>query len=281
MCKSFTLALALASLTSVASADWSPGQPYKYLQMPDLQNGMDVNATYNGQYPFVKVLADDWLCTSTDAVADIHIWGSWLNDQLPRNATGAPDPNAVVFKLSIHEDVRPVGSYSRPGPLVWETVVQPGAFRSRPYATANELFYEPNTNEVIGADTTVWQYNFDHFLNPFVQQGTLANPKVYWLDVQAMPLADPGTVPPIFGWKTSRDSYFPNPYGITDDDAVFGDTTGFGGIPIEWFEMRYPTHLVPPHPYAGDSINLAFVITPEPTTALLCTLVLPLARRRR
>lgn len=270
------VAVSLLSTTH-ALADWNPGDPYKYRQLPDLQNGMDVNATYNGQYPFVKVLADDWLCKSTDAVRDVHIWGSWLNDQLPRNSAGAPDPSAVVFKLSIHEDSRPPNTYSRPGQLVWQQVFQPGAFRARPYANATELFYDPNTNSILGTDTVVWQYNFDQLLNPFIQQGTAATPKVYWLDVQAMPLGTPGAAPPIFGWKTSRESYFPNPYGITDDDAVYGDTTGFGGVPLNWFDMHYPT----PSPYAGQSINLAFVITPEPGTALFALTLIPVACRRR
>lgn len=269
--------LASLSAASVALADWNPGQPYKYLQRPDLDHGMDVNATYNGQYPFVKVLADDWLCTSTDAVQDIHIWGSWLNDQLPRDPTGAPNPGAVRFKLSIHEDVRPVGSYSRPGALVWQQVFTPGTFIARNYATSQELFYEPNTNQIIGTDTQVWQYNFQNFINPFVQQGTLTAPKVYWLDVQAEPLGIATPVQPIFGWKTSRDSYFPNPYGITDDDAVFGDTTGFGGVPLDWTDMHYPSGTI----YGGESINLAFVITPEPSTMMLGIAILPLVRRRR
>ncbi len=272
---------------AAATADWNPGQPYKYLQRPDVQAGMDVNATYNGQFPFVKVLADDWLCTSTDAVQDIHIWGSWLNDRLPLvpDATGAlvPNPSAVRFKLSIHEDVRPAGSYSRPGAQVWSQVFAPGSFVARrwPFPSQPELFYEPNQNQIIGTDTEIWQYNFDHFLNPFIQQGTATNPKVYWLDVQAEPVgvANPAVPPSIFGWKTSRDSYAPNPFGITDDDAVFADTTSFAGplLPgTTWRDMHYPTG-----PYAGQSINMAFVITPEPGTALLALSVLPMLRRRR
>ncbi len=50
-----------------------------------------------------------------------------------------------------------------------------------------ELFYDPNTNTIIGHDTQVWQYNFAiPAATAFVQQGTAANPMVYWLDVQAV-----------------------------------------------------------------------------------------------
>ena len=80
-----------------AQADWNPGDPAKYVQLPDLSTsqpgaitGMDVNATWQNTstvvppvpvYPFVKVLADDFPCTMTGPITDIHIWGSWLNDK--------------------------------------------------------------------------------------------------------------------------------------------------------------------------------------------------------
>src|SRR2546426_8872613 len=81
----YMLALALTVfLCGVANGDWNPGDPAKWVQTPDLNpTGMDVNASFAGQVPFMKILADDWRCTSMDPVSDIHIWGSWLNDRLP------------------------------------------------------------------------------------------------------------------------------------------------------------------------------------------------------
>ena len=122
---------------------------------------------------------------------------------------------------------------------------------------------------VIGIDTQVIQYNFDLSntvipVPPPVQEVG----KIYWLDVMALPL---DTEPDImFGWKTSRDHW--------NDDAVYGDVDLAGGVPPDWFELRYPFG----HPFEFESIDLAFVITPEPATiSLLCIGGLALLRRRR
>jgi hypothetical protein len=265
-------------------ADWDPSIPAKYVQMPDLNpvpgtiTGMDVNATWRllgvppqPQFPFVKVLADDFPCTTTGPITGIHVWGSWLNDQSNPNTT---------FHLSIHADVPKdaTGAYSHPGNVLWQQEFTPGSYTARLWAQAQEFFYEPNHDTIIGNDTQVVQYNFP--IPPataFVQQGTAANPMVYWLDVQA-------TVPgdEVFGWKTSVNHW--------NDDAVFADTTiplsmggqlyGPAAAPVFWQDMHYPAN----HPFAGQSIDMSFAITtiPEPATLSLLALgVLGLIRRRK
>ncbi len=268
--------LAVSSL--VAMADWEPGMPSKWVQLPDLTpNGMDVNATYQlggtGQPtpPFIKVLADDFLCRETGPITSIHIWGSWLGDIV--------NPN-TFFKLSIHDDV-PAGvdaPYSHPVPIPrWQQEFVPGQYIMRPYASGQEMFYEPNTDTIIGSDTVCFQYNFPIVNDPFIQQGTSTSPIVYWLDVQAFV---PGTE--VFGWKTSPDDW--------NDDAVFADTDALGNLigpmppPVYWKDMTYPAG----HPYGDDtSINLAFVIVPEPGigslllgSGLVCLIVRRLRRWR-
>src|SRR5262245_12758426 len=84
------LASAVASPAPVVRADWNQGDPFKmhYPQLPELTStGLDVLATAQGPGSASpsKILADDWLCTFTGPVSDIHIWGSWLNDRLPNN----------------------------------------------------------------------------------------------------------------------------------------------------------------------------------------------------
>lgn len=278
----------VAMVPSLALADWNPGDPFKWRQEPDLTpTGMDVNATFwnlpQPQFPYQKILADDWLCTSPDPVTDIHIWGSWLNDRIPdQDGNGLPDD--VLIKLSIHDDIAAgVGGipYSRPGPLRFMRVFQPGQYRVRRYPPTvppqppvfvDEQFYEPNSdpryrvtpgtpcdqiprepNPIIGKDTIVWQYNFVNITNPFIQEGTPTSPRIYWLDVQV--LTPQGFV---FGWKTSLNHNL--------DDAVFGDTPGFGAEPTPqpfppfppqpWKDLRYPCG----HKLIG-TIDLAFVIT--------------------
>jgi hypothetical protein len=257
---------------NVANADWIPGQPAKWVQLPDLSStGMDVLATHP------NVLADDFLCTQTGPITDIHIWGSWNRDILPmvQNSDGtlSPDPAAVGFRLSIHSDIPagPTGNYSRPGELLWEKTFAPGTFKVNLYADKiEEGWYDPAAGVYNPqGDHQAWQYNF--FIDPalaFMQKGTASNPMTYWLDVEAFPVNIPGVVNAEFGWKTSVNHW--------NDDAVWADPSITP--PIGWQELRYPSN----HPFAGNSIDMAFVITPEPTTICLLGLgIVSLIRRKK
>jgi hypothetical protein len=46
---------------------------------------------------------------------------------------------------------------------------------------------------------------------------------------------------------------------------VFGDNAAPFADPVSWRDMHYP----PGHPFGGQSIDQAFVITPEPATMAL------------
>lgn len=258
--------------TASVQADWNLGDYYKmhYPQLPDLTpTGMDVLA--GQQVPGIgtgfKILADDFRCIETGPINDVHIWGSWLNDRLPNN-----DARNVAFKLSIHSDIPapPTGGFSMPGPELWSATFSPVSFTVRPVGSGPEQFYDPNIHQIIGTDNTVWQYNFTNLPNPYIQQQGL----IYWLDVQALPL-DNTTY---FGWKTTNPQDPRTPHFM--DDAVYADTAGFNGpLVTAWLPMVYPTG----HPYAGVSLDMAFVITPEPASLLWIAgaTFLMAARRRR
>lgn len=255
-------------------ADWDPTNPAdvakaKWIQLPDLSStGMDVLATLQPNAavppgPQWKILADDFLCTQSGPITDVHLWGSWLNDILPQDSQGLSDPGALRFKLSFHSDVPATAtSFSHPGAELWSAIFSPGQFKVNPdVIAANEQFYDPNLDAIIGTDHEVYQYNFtslfDALGNPFVQsQGT-----IYWLDVQTEVLNVQGVVPAVFGWKTRDPSQHFN------DDAVFADTAGFAGaLTTVWNELRYPAG----HPLQGQSIDLSFVLTvPEPSSLAL------------
>jgi PEP-CTERM motif len=276
--------VALAFSAAPAAADWNVGDPYKmhFPQLPDLTPlGVDVLATY--PYPFVfppaepfgKILADDWKCTETGPVRDIHIWGSWLENRYPINtATGNLDPAQVRFKLSIHENLPPVAGgpdYSRPGKELWRAYFGAGDPRvvARPLTVnVDEYFWDPNPQphgEVLGKDNVVWQYNF--VLAATDPVFTQRAGQIYWLDVMADPQpGQPGTLPPLFGWKTAdRFKYPDNPNGLHfEDDAVFADISA-PNAPADALAWR-PLKYWDGHPYAGQSMDLAFVITPEPGT---------------
>lgn len=219
-----------------ALADWNPGEPHKmhFPQLPDPM-GWDVNDTCP------KVLADDWLCTGTGPVTDVHFWGSWEYDQIGELCS---------VELSIHANDLS-GPFSRPGDLLWSACFVPPQFTVRPYGTGDQGWYDPNTGVWRRPDHfQYFQVNIEDIPNPFVQ----VEGNIYWLDVSVF------TQGGVWGWKTS--------YAHFMDDAVWGD---------------FPAPIWEPlvDPITGRTIDLAFVITPEPgALAILGLSALALLRRR-
>jgi hypothetical protein len=128
----------------------------KFIQWPDVStNGLDVRATAT------NILADDFLCTTTGAITNIQIWGSWLGDVPAANAR---------FLLGIWSDVPAITNLpSHPGQLLWSVAFGPGEYGYGLYTNSNERFYDPNIfgiNGLIGSDTNIWWYNFNP-TNPF------------------------------------------------------------------------------------------------------------------
>jgi len=258
------LGLAAIVLPQAAQADWDPGMPAKYFQLPDLTpSGIDIRDDQNAG---LRRIADDFPCKETGPVTDVHIWGSWLDD-----LNGGI--NYFTLRFWSNNPQGP-GGFSVPAALLWEgDIVGPagtqttntkGRFTERLYKTVEyEHFWDPVTG-VWGKDTQVLQYNMN--IDPalaFVQQGTPTSSQTYWLEVQAFTSSTEGQ----FGWKT-RDPQD----GHYMDDAVYWVQPAVGG-PGNWNPLEYQT---------GGSIDMAFVITPEPATmALLGLGIAGLVARRR
>ncbi|MFC1889743.1 hypothetical protein ACFL4G_08315 [Thermodesulfobacteriota bacterium] len=206
-------------LPPAAMADWIPGDPYKmhFPQLPD-EDGWDVNAS------FPSCLADDFECTETGWVQDIHFWGSWLD--------GAPG-HIDHFTVAIWSDL-PVGHpdnpnpYSMPGePMkVWQVY---DWVEVDVVSDLLEGWFDPSTGWAVPEDHNQYiQYNI--FLDDqdwFLQEaGT-----IYWLFVCAE--VDEGGP---WGWKTADLERYPEPYtGIPfNDDAVWADDD------TEWQELFEP-----------------------------------------
>jgi hypothetical protein len=227
--------LGLLAMLTPARADWDLSDPAKWVQMPDVGTGLNVDA----QRP--HILADDFPCNKTGPITDIHVWGSWFYEQF--------DPDAV-FRLGIWSD-NPVGPdpgdpdpnpYSAPRDLLWEHDFAPGDYVVRPWALSFEWFMDPEFGPV-GFDVQVWQYNF--LIDPtyaFTQQ----QGNVYWLSVQASPNLI--GVPYGFGWKTSLDHW--------NDFAVWGVKDAPGPGPTAPWQ--------PLVDFTGRSLDLAFAITTVP-----------------
>lgn len=225
------------ALAGAARADWNPGDPFKWLQPPDLTNtGVDVQVNY------YRTLADDFLCTESGPITDIHIWGSFKSDLVP--------PLPFPIRLGIWTNVPDGGQgFSTPGTRVWDKTFYAGDYTSRQYATVSqgEYFWDPVSGDQ-GSDTKVYQFNF--FINP-AQAFSQVLGTTYWLSVHAQ--LDPALYP--FGWKTSLQHWM--------DDAVYRAS---GSDP--WQELTYFTG----HPLAGQSMDLAFVMTTVPVPGSLLLL---------
>ena len=244
-----TLALATLSLAVLSASGQTQcveTNGYKVVFPPNTDGGLDVLDSQNN-----IVLADDFPCTSAGPVSDIHIWGSWLS-----NAHGT----ITNFWLGIYSDVPAVTNFSsgqitpsHPGILLWQQSFGSGQFAESIYGTGSELFYDPSTRSFIGTDTQAYYYCF-YPTNPFVQQGSAANPTNYWLVAYAQVAGGAPTVP-TYGWKTTLTPY--------NDGAVWGHYLATSGQPIgDWQTIT--------NSQTGQPINLAFALTTPTNTPPAC-----------
>ncbi len=211
--------------------DWKPGSPHKmhWPQLPDLGfTGIDVAATQ-------ITLADDFKCTATGPIRDIHIWGSFDKDILPKAG-----PGGLTFEVSIYSDVPATDKmWSKPGNRLWTTTFKPGEYTVRRVHDGPEDWYDPVKGLYVPANHRyAFQYNLCITQDPFTQE----EGKIYWLAVRE---TSP-TTNYSFGWKTTTRELRWN------DDAVCYQSSSAG-----WAEMAYPKG----HKYTGASLDLAFVIT--------------------
>ncbi len=215
----------------------------KYIQPPDeAETGIDIRC--DREDGILRTLADDFPCTQTGPITDVHLQGSWNDDYKGQ---------IEFIHLSIHEDIPdpdpqdPI-SYSMPGNLLWEHDFFPPDFNETLYKNIDplwEAWWDPYTSVYIQqGDQQIWKY--DIYIDPeiaFIQRGTEDEPKVYWLDVWVKLMSEPqGTQ---FGWKTSR---------IHWNDAAVWDNSGI------WQKLTYPLS----HQYEGADIDMAFAITTDP-----------------
>ncbi|MHC4517612.1 MAG: LamG domain-containing protein [Planctomycetota bacterium] len=221
--------------------DWVDGNPHKmhWPQLPDLRpTGMDVDMYWTS-------LADDFRCTESGAITDIHFWASFLDDVWPVKGVDSLRFEVNIYSNQPADDLMP---WSRPGTLLWSRAIAPFTYDVR--QVANNIpegwfdpaskFYEPANHE------RAYQYNIcldgdDLFTQKL---GT-----TYWIEIKEIPSQDTTYV---FGWKTTKEQLQWN------DSAVWLHPT------LGWLPMSYPGG----HDFEGKALDLSFVITGEPAVEL-------------
>ena len=217
------LSIAFGVLAMPASAHWEPGDDYKmhYPQLPDT-TGWAIGARWGGVYP---TLGDDWECTESGWVKEIHFWGAWQKDSV-----------ATEFELVFSIWSNNPGPPSKPQQVLWEVFVDYVGGEGLDvveYVMDQPLegYYDPILDEIYENDHKKY-YQYTLTLDPddwfWQEAGT-----IYWLVIET-PTVDPQHC---LGWKTSRSPHF------MDNSVVL----------YEWIVLR--------DPITYEDIDLAFVIS--------------------
>jgi hypothetical protein len=228
-----SLGVVMVSSGAIASVKWS-------LPPDTTPSGIDIRCDRNDSLP--RTLADDFKCTSTGYITDVHFWGSWKGDIKGEMSR---------IHLSIHSDIPATQtSPSRPGALLWQKdffALQGQITETFYYDLGNywEGWWDPYQNILLTqGDHLIWRYDIKiNKAEAFLQQGTATNPVIYWLDVYVVTSSNAQ-----FGWKTSSKHW---------QDAAGYFTTSGG-----WQDMTYP---IASNPYFGQPIDMAFELTTLPS----------------
>ena len=238
-------------VTGTAIAHWEPTDGHKmhFPQLPD-PFGWDVLVTEP------KILADDWECSETGPIRDIHFWGSWKGDD---------EGGVNGIWVGIYPDDR-TGDYSKPASeLLYERLFSPAEFTIEWRGEVDQGWFNPNTGQYTPNDhDNFYLVNIVDIKAPYWQQ---EEGQIYWLAISVQ--AEGGQ----FGWKTADVDKYPDPYTGQHfkDDAVYDDLT----VEHNWGELFDPV--------SYESLDLAFVITPEPATISMLGIggaLMTLTRRR-
>jgi hypothetical protein len=210
------VSMLLIGATGIAVADWEPGDGHKmhFPQLPD-PNGWDVD--FHDWW-----LGDDWKCSETGPITDIHFWYSWARDEVQ---------DIPWISISIYSD--DPGPPSKPYEELWSRQFLEGEFIIAGPWTGDQGWYHNPDQWWENDHQQYYQINIVDISNPFEQEEGV----IYWLVIQMPYYSYPY---PAIGWKTSEDHW--------NDNAVVGAPGG------DWYPLWDPLT-------SGVPMDFAFVIT--------------------
>ena len=238
--------LSVSALAVDARAHWDEGDDHKmhWAQLPD-PNGWDIT-----------VAIDDFRCTASGPITDIHFWVSWKDDQVNWSAIN----NIELYLTTDVPAVQGPYAYSTPGDSLWNYNTFTNGYTYRLAGEGDQGWYQPQQpRQVITSDHEKY-----YQVNVSIPEDDRYNQTagtIYWLGVAFyMETGSEGLV----GWKTTTDDLHWMDY------AVYPHS--FGGGQFEYRLLE---------PETDQFVDMAFVIVPEPTSlALLALGGLVLVRRR-
>lgn len=160
---------------------------------------------YGGEQGY-PIIADDWVCTTTNPVTDIHWWGSFLGWN-----EGAPPPLPDAFFITFWTDLPAIAgdptSYSQPDLCQWLIVCT--------NYTCEFAGWDLDPRDPNPGVEACFKFHQDLTTNEWFLQDPIAGTNIYWISIAAF-YTNPAAVLYPWGWKTRpRDPLSPAP-----DDAV-------------------------------------------------------------
>ncbi|MHC4087230.1 MAG: DUF7901 domain-containing protein, partial [Planctomycetota bacterium] len=171
----------LAAGSGNALGDWSAEDGHKMhaAQLPN-RNGWDICLEH-------QTVADDFVCSDSIPITEVHFWVSWRGDLESFQTT--------TWTIQIYSDNK-----GRPGSVQWTWDSRDGDVAVRPYGTGSQGWHCPGQLITDAEDhVDYYQVNVTGIKNAFEQAiGT-----TYWLAIGAVNTNGRATV----GWKSSSSTY--------------------------------------------------------------------------
>jgi len=184
-----------------------------------------------------QIVADDWACTNSNPVTDIHWWGSFIGWSMP-GIPEQPTPTLPIgFQITIWTDV-PQGAndpFSHPGTILWQIYCT--------NFTWEFVGWDFDPRNPLAPPEACFKWSQDLLSEEWFYQEPGRGTNIYWVSIAAVYAAGQQIDYP-WGWKT-------RPHDINSlapDAAVASDDVS----PWGWSPIQYPP---------GTPWDMAFELT--------------------